>query len=138
MMDDIVAQLAPLVPDLNNRVSWPAPISMPAALSVWLDYGPVEVALGMTLVKSHTITATVAIPYPGSDYANRYRSVTDTAQLVSNLARPYTYTPFGGEGVIAAERGVTVGKAGTFAFAGEDIIAALVTFVVETKSDITA
>lgn len=129
--DDLVDRLRTAFPDMGNRITYGPPESAPLALSIWVDYGPVEWDWGLMGVQSPQLAITVALPRK-AQYPLEYRLVTDQTHQVVQALR--------GQLLLADEApitGVSVGRAGGMNFAGvsDALMAAVVTLAIETKQE---
>ncbi len=131
LMDDLVSVLKAGLPDLNDRIVYGPPEQMPSALSIWIEYGPVEFEWGLMAVSLPTVSVSVGIPRKGN-YPGEYRVVTDTAYMVSQALK--------GDLLLASEATITsmtVGRASGALYAGTEIVSCVITLGIETKQDNT-
>lgn len=128
----LVAAVRAALPELGNRVTADPPEHKPPALSVWFDYGPAAVEMGLLDVTTHAVQAVVAIPRKGA-YPSEHRIVTDAATVVREAIRA---TPL--YALEAILTGLIQNRATGSGWAGEPdvLVAATIDLTLETKTQI--
>lgn len=123
--DDVVTRLKA---GLNTQaVIYGPPEGAPDAFLCWVRYGNVTFEWGMFETRVPQITVTVAVPR-GGQYPSEYRLVTDKAHEIAAALR--------GPILLADEApitDVTITEASEVTYAGQQIMAAVVTLAIETK-----